>query len=126
MCHLPKWDLYFDGGGEYVGNWAVQFKGKPVGYGSPYFINTGCGTETLPTVGNGFGPGALCELHGQTPAPSSKVPLGFWYKPYNGPKGRLQMGMQYSYITRGTWRGIGGAPEAVNNMVFTSFRYYLP
>jgi hypothetical protein len=57
---------------------------------------------------------------------------GFWYKPYNGPKGRLQMGMQYSYITRDTWAGTNSyksapySPEAIDNMIFTSFRYYLP
>ena len=30
---------------------------------------------------------------------------GFWYKPYNGPKGRLQFGMQYSYLVRTAWVG---------------------
>ncbi len=123
--HLPKWDLYFDGGGEYVGNYWQEYKGKPVGYGSAYFVNTGCGTETLPSGGNGFSPGALSNCSGQTRSVIEGT-MGFWYKPYNGPKGRLQMGMQYSYITRGTWRGIGGAPDAINNIVFTSFRYYLP
>ena len=61
--------------------------------------------------------------------------LGFWYKPYNGPKGRLQFGMQYSYVTKTAWAGIGtktpypsafSTPTAIDNMFFTSFRYYLP
>ena len=58
--------------------------------------------------------------------------LGFWYKPYNGPKGRLQFGPQYSYVDqqlleRG-WsdRCSGPSPNAIDNMFFTSFRYYLP
>jgi hypothetical protein len=63
---------------------------------------------------------------------------GFWYKPYNGPKGRLQMGMQYSYLVRTAWVGYGLppytslpgsstiAPKGIENMWFTSFRYYLP
>ena len=66
---------------------------------------------------------------------------GFWYKPYNGPKGRVQIGLQYSYLTREAWIGYGGIfpkppavipakttlqPEAIENMWFTSFRYYLP
>jgi hypothetical protein len=124
--HLKKWDWYFDGGGEYVGNWSsLLSNGKPVGYGAPYFVNSGCGTETVPTLANGYGPGALSNCTGDTRAIIEGT-AGFWYKPYNGPKGRLQMGMQYSYITRGTWNGINGNPEAVNNMVFTSFRYYLP
>ncbi len=123
--HLPKWDVYFDGGGEYVGNYWLDSNGKPVGYGSPFFNDTGCGTETVPSAGNGFAPGPLSNCSGQTRAIFEGT-AGFWYKPYNGPKGRLQMGMQYSYITRDAWRGIGGTPEAINNMVFTSFRYYLP
>jgi len=34
--------------------------------------------------------------------------------------------MQYSYLERNAWTGVGGAPKASNNMVFTSLRYYLP
>jgi hypothetical protein len=40
--------------------------------------------------------------------------------------------MQYSYVTRQTWSGIGpvsgsfASPEGLDSMVFTSFRYYLP
>ena len=30
------------------------------------------------------------------------------------------------YLTRNGWTGIGGAPKVVNNMVYTSFRYYIP
>ncbi|MFZ0707770.1 MAG: hypothetical protein WAM71_19375 [Candidatus Korobacteraceae bacterium] len=123
--HFPKWDWYFDGGGEYVGDWSTLLKGKPVGYGSPYFVNTGCGTETLPTAANGYGPGPLASCTGDTRAIIEGT-AGFWYKPYNGPKGRLQMGLQYSYLTRDTWKGINGKPEAIDNMIFSSFRYYLP
>ena len=42
-----------------------------------------------------------------TPRTSVEGTLGFWYKPYNGPKGRLQFGMQYSYLTKTAWAGIG-------------------
>jgi len=108
-----------------------------VGYGSQLFNNRGCGTETLPTLNNGFGPGALSNCAGQTKSIAEGT-VGFWYKPYNGPKGRLQMGMQYSYLTRTAWVGYGTppftglpgsstlAPTAIENMWFTSFRYYLP
>ena len=48
------------------------------------------------------------------------------------------MGIQYSYLTRDTWVAYGKAatgnvypggtiqPQGIENMVFTSFRYYLP
>jgi hypothetical protein len=54
--------------------------------------------------------------------------VGFWYRFYNGPKGRFQFGPQYSYVTRNAWSGSGtpNEPHGLDNMVFTSFRYYLP
>ena len=58
--------------------------------------------------------------------------LGFWYRFYQGPKGRLQYGLQYSYAVKNTWTGTDASgegsftPHAIDNMVFTSFRYYLP
>jgi len=122
--HPAKWDFYFYGGGEYAGRQSSLFKGKPVGYGAPGFDNSACGVETLPGTG-GFLPGGLSKCAGQTRALIEGT-TGFWYKPYNGPKGRVQFGLQYSYLTRNTWSGIGGDPEAIENMIFTSFRYYLP
>ncbi len=123
--HAPKWDLNLYGGGEYAGRQASLYKGKPVGYGSPLFVNTGCGTETLPTLANGYGPGALANCAGNTRAIFEGT-AAFFYKFYNGPKGRLQLGGQYSYLTRDAWSGVGGQPEAIENMIFSSFRYYLP
>jgi len=52
--------------------------------------------------------------------------LGFWYRIYVGPKGRIQFGPQYSRVVRNTWGGGGYDPTANENMFFTSFRYYLP
>ena len=134
--HSPKWDWYGNGGIEYDGRTAfTNSKGVPIGYGSLLFNNTGCGIETLPSTSfsAGFSPGGLANCNADT-KDIVEGTVGFWYKPYNGPKGRLQMGMQYSYLTRQAWSGIGtklpvpaGAnPSAIDNMVFTSFRYYLP
>ena len=142
--HSPKWDWYGYGGGEYAGKtWYTYVNSKgvivPVGYGSPLFNNTGCGTETLPSSSNGYGPGALSGCAGNTKSVVEGT-TGFWYKPYNGPKGRLQIGMQYSYVVRTAWVGYGTAPytipypypsattapKAIENMWFTSLRYYLP
>jgi hypothetical protein len=61
-----------------------------------------------------------------------EMTAGYWFNIYNGPKGRLRQGMQYSYIVRNLWSGVGGtanptnSAEGVDNMVFTSLRYYLP
>jgi hypothetical protein len=133
--HSPKWDWYGNGGIEYADRTSfLNAKGAPVGYGSPLFNNTGCGIETLPTsaLTAGFNPGGLANCNADT-KDIVEGTLGFWYKPYNGPKGRLQFGAQYSYLTRQAWTGYGtkgtppGAnPSAIDNMFFTSFRYYLP
>lgn len=100
------------------------------GYGSPYANNSGCATETLPSATGTPGTGGTCAGDTRYIAEST---LGFWHKVYQGEKGRVQWGIQYSYIYRNTWSGSNGltgttsiSPHAVNNMVFTSFRYYLP
>ncbi len=125
--HGSKLDVYFYGGAEYASRTAQTdpISGKEVGYGGPTFVNSGCYTETLPTVNTGFTPGALANCTGDTRALIEGTG-GFWYRFYNGPKGRFQFGTQYSYLTRNTWSGVGGAPHGIDGMVFTSFRYYLP
>ena len=104
-----------------------------VGYGSPYFPNNGCNTETLPGSG-GFAPGSLKNCTADTRAVIEGT-TGFWYRFYNGPKGKFQFGAQYSYVTRQTWSGANSStppvpgsysPEGLDSMFFTSFRYYLP
>ncbi len=123
--HSPKWDVYANAGGEYAARtWYLNSAGKGVGYGSPLFVNTGCNTETLPGS-NGFTPGALANCTADTRNVLQGT-FGFWYRFYKGPKGTVQWGPQYSYIVRNTWSGVGGDPHGIDNMVFTSFRYYLP
>ncbi|MGA2902837.1 MAG: hypothetical protein ABSD98_03330 [Candidatus Korobacteraceae bacterium] len=135
--HSPKWDWYGNGGIEYDGR--TQFlnsKGQPtIGYGALDLASYGCYNETLPSsaLTAGFNPGGLSNCTADTRAIWEGTG-GFWYKPYNGPKGRIQFGLQYSYVTRTAWVGTGGKkpippddnPTALDNMFFTSFRYYLP
>jgi hypothetical protein len=133
--HGKKLDVYFYTGAEYDSR-AADFDPitkKPVGYGSPLFSNAGCYTELAPTVGTGFTPTTLANCTSDARAVIEGT-AGFWYRFYNGPRGRFQFGTQYSYVTRQTWSGVGpsgaGAPgvtpEGLDSMVFTSFRYYLP
>jgi len=133
--HGPKLDIYLNAGAEYAAR-AADFdpiSGKYVGYGAPFFSNTGCYSETSPSLSGGFFPGSLSSCTADTRALIEGT-AGFWYRFYTGPKGRLQFGAQYSYVTRQTWSGVGpsgsGAPgvtpEGLDGMVFTSFRYYLP
>jgi hypothetical protein len=146
----PKLDIYMYAGGEYASRAsysylnAVTGKSGTAGYGSPAFRNDGCSVETLPLAppagsinttsvlgSNGFIPGALANCAGDTRVLIEGT-IGFWYRVYNGEKGRIQWGPQYSYVTRNAWSGASGTsgvssnPHGIDNMVFTSFRYYLP
>jgi len=101
------------------------------GYGSPLANNSGCNTEQPPT-------GSFTPSTGGTCAGDIRIitegTVGFWHKFYSGPKGGMRWGIQYSYITKSGWSGNGGlpagtpgiSPKAVDNMVWTSFRYYIP
>jgi hypothetical protein len=137
--HSKKLDVYTYAGAEYAGRtygYDATSK-KYVGYGSPTFPSYGCYTETAPTVDTGFTPGALADCTADTRAVIEGT-AGFWYTIASGPKGRFRFGTQYSYVTRQTWSGatatptVGTAtfgaltPQGIDNMIFTSFRYYLP
>jgi hypothetical protein len=101
------------------------------GYGSPYANNTGCGLEVPPAGTGAPGGGGTCA--GDTRY-IFEATFGFWNKIYQGEKGRLQWGLQYSYFSRYGWSGsasltntnAGIAPHAVDNMFWTSLRYYIP
>jgi len=135
--HGKKLDVYLYTGAEYdsrTSDYDLDTK-TYVGYGSRLFNNSGCHTEATPSISvtAGFNPGSLSKCTGDTRAVIEGT-AGFWYRFYSGPRGRFQFGTQYSYVTRQTWSGVGpagskapgGSPEGLDNMVFTSFRYYLP
>jgi hypothetical protein len=98
------------------------------GYGSPFANNSGCSTENPPS--NQLTPSGGGSCAGDTRLIMQGT-IGFWHRVYQGPKGGFRWGLQYSYLTRSGWSGNNGtaisiSPKAVNNMVWTSFRYYLP
>ena len=153
-----NWDIYLNGGDEYEGRATYKnISGSPEGYGgmpvllgggSGLLANSGCWTEVEPIVApaatslgvptglggsTGFIPGGLGSCTGDTRSIIEGT-IGFWYRFYTGPKGRVQFGLQYSNLYRETWAGtkaaspVGGSgqPHSDDNMFFTSFRYYLP
>jgi hypothetical protein len=134
--HTARLDVYLNGGEEYVRKrWELDpVSGKPVGYGAPGFNDSNCYSETVPGSGGYAFGGLTCS--GQTQS-TIEGTFGFWFRPYHGPKGRIQIGPQYSYLVRNAWSGtvvpagsttpaIFGAPHGIDNMFMTSFRYYLP
>jgi len=84
----------------------------PYGYGDPNYSNAGCASESAqaPCVGN------LRLVEQGT--------VGLWYEPYSGRYGTVRWGLQLSRTEFKAFAGVGGAPVATLNMVFTSFRYY--
>jgi hypothetical protein len=126
----PKLDIYAYVGGEY--DQRAQYfdaKGNPVGYGNIGFRDDGCSLELSPTNQNTPVAPANCQGDIRNLIEGT---LGFWYRFYQGPKGRMQYGLQYSYVVKNTWTGTNSTatefftPSANTNMVFTSVRYYLP
>jgi hypothetical protein len=147
--HAAKLDVYFNTGGEFVGrHFRFNSAGKAVGYGSPTAVNLGCYTEGVPGSTSST-PGFSVPASGFQPSNPSNCAgvtrnilegtAGFWYRFYKGQKGTLQFGSQYSYFMRNTWEACGTAaltgpcvnshftaPHGNENIVETSFRYYLP
>ena len=105
------------------------------GYGNFAANNSGCATEGVPL--NDFNPSGGSNCAGDIRIIQEGT-IGFWYRfyggRYGGPKGRMQFGVQYSYLSKNAWSGTGGVaagglaigPKANDNMIFTSFRYYIP
>jgi hypothetical protein len=134
----PKLDIFGYAGAEYAQRTVYlstlgSSSGKLIGYAPITGVNTGCNTELLPTsIGNGFAggapydPGVPANCLGATRAVIAGT-AGFTYRVYSSPRfGRLQYQGTYTYLTREAWTGVGGAPKATNNMVFTGMRYYIP
>jgi hypothetical protein len=125
----PKLDVYAYVGGEYDQRAQYGTSAKPVGYGNVFVRNDGCSLELSPTNQNTPVVPANCQGDIRSIIQGT---LGFWYRFYQGPKGRVQYGIQYSYVAKNTWTGTNAkateffTPSANDNMVFTSFRYYLP
>ncbi|HYA64436.1 MAG TPA: hypothetical protein VED66_14630, partial [Candidatus Sulfotelmatobacter sp.] len=118
--------------------------GQIGGYGSIYANNSGCSSEGLPgvsTLGGGTNanqltPGSTGSCAGD-PRIVGEFNLGFWHKLYQGPKGGLRWGVEYAYLYKIGYSGnntsptaatqpAGISPKATDNMVWTSFRYYIP
>jgi len=124
----PRLDIYANYGGDYVGKTIyLTAAGKKEGYGLGEAF-AGCGTEVIPT-GPTY-PAANSGCTGQTRDVQEST-IGYWYDFYKGPKGRLRQGIQYSYSERLIWDNLAlttgnVSPKGIENMVWTSFRYYIP
>jgi hypothetical protein len=130
----PKLDVYAYYGAEYAQRTVYTMpQGNLIGYGPRNLSNAGC--YNLPSnTGNGSGTAGSLSASTCT-SPTRLIEegmIGFTYRLVSSPKyGRLQYGVNYQYVTRSLWTGVGSSttsagPHAGDNMVFTSMRYYIP
>jgi len=135
LCSKSPTAAMFAAGGSWGGHWSVPTVGTTaVGYGSRLLNNSSCNVIANPgynTGGSlGFLPGSSC---GAQTRDVQEVTGGYWYDLYKGDRGRLRQSIQYGYAVREGWSGApptgGGAgigAKGIDNMFWTSFRYYLP
>jgi hypothetical protein len=96
-----------------------------VGYGSRLLSNATCTSTATPGYsGSGYLPGGSC---GAQTRDVQEATGGYWYDIYKGDRGRLRQGIQYGYVVREGWSGAAGiGAKGIDNMFWTTFRYYLP
>jgi hypothetical protein len=73
----------------------------------------------------GFSPSTPANCSGNN-KDVQELSLGYWFNFYDGAKGRLRQGIQYSRFERDLWSGVGGGAQGIDNGFWTSLRYYLP
>ena len=125
----PRLMVYLNYGGDYIGRDYSLSGTTQVGYGTPGTDMSGCNTEVK--TGGSFTPSnpAHCGANNKD---VQEFTGGYWYNFYKGPKGTLRQGIQYSRFERDLWSGTGGitnpggGAHGIDNMFWTSFRYYLP
>src|SRR5579863_686028 len=125
----PRLQAYFNYGGDYVGRDYVTVGKTELGYGTYSTNMSGCNVEVK--AGGSTSPSTPANCGGNN-KDVQEFTAGYWYNMYNGPKGRLRYGLQYSWFERDLWSGQGGTTnpggvaKGTDNMFFTSLRYYLP
>ena len=113
-------------GGTWGGHWGAP-AASALGYGSRVLSNSACNTTANPGFSGGstgYYPGGSC---GAQTRDVQEVTGGYWYDIYKGDRGRLRQSFQYGYAVREGWSGASGiGAKGIDNMFWTSFRYYLP
>jgi hypothetical protein len=113
-------------GGKWGGHWGAP-SAAAVGYGSRTLSNSSCTSVAAPGFSGsstGYYPGGSCGAQSRD---VQEVTGGYWYDFYRGDRGRLRQSIQYGYAVREGWSGAAGiGAKGIDNMVWTSFRYYLP
>ncbi|MGA9069999.1 MAG: hypothetical protein WB424_07085 [Terracidiphilus sp.] len=136
-CSAKPTAAMFATGGSYGSHFTATPAITAIGYGSRYAsVSATCAVAGNPGLASGsvgYQPGGSgC---GNNTRNVQEVTAGYWYDLFKGDKGRLRQGFQYGYAVREGWSGTGTAggqstplngAKGIDNMFWTSFRYYLP
>ena len=128
----PRLNMYFNYGADYIDRDYVLNGATQVGYGARSTNMSGCTVEPVSTASIPAAAPIAPANCGNNNKDVQEFTAGYWYNIYNGPKGRLRQGVQYSWFERDLWSGAGGTTNpgggarGKDNMVWTSLRYSLP
>ena len=137
FCSAKPTAAMFAAGGSYGSHFTAAPAITPIGYGSRYAnVSATCAAVANPGLASGsvgYQPGGSgC---GNNTRDVQEITGGYWYDIYKGDRGRLRQSIQYGYAVREGWSGTGTAgalssplngAKGIDNMFWTSFRYYLP
>jgi len=126
-CSTTATPALIAAGGKWGGHWGTP-SAAAQGYGSRLLSNSSCNTTAAPGynggASTGYAPGGSC---GAQTRDVQEITGGYWYDLYKGDRGRLRQSIQYGYAVREGWSGASGiGAKGIDNMFWTSFRYYLP
>jgi hypothetical protein len=124
-------------GGAWGSHWTATPTKTAIGYGSRYAsVSATCATVNNPSYASGsvgyLPGGSSC---GNNTRDVQEITGGYWFDIYKGDHGRFRQGIQYGYAVREGWSGTGTAgalstplngAKGIDNMFWTSIRYYLP
>jgi hypothetical protein len=129
--------VYFNYGGDYIArDWALSGTTQ-VGYGNYSADMSGCGIEPVSTAATRpptRSPRATPPTDAKATTRTCRSSRRLLVEYHRRSQGPLRQGIQYSLIRRDLWsvRQVrygnqpGGGAHGDDNMIFTSFRYYLP
>jgi hypothetical protein len=125
-CTASPTSAQLAGGGKWGAHWGAP-SASAVGYGSRLLSNSSCNSNAAPGYSGsstGYYPGGSC---GAQTRDVQEITGGWWYDIYRGEHGRFRQGFQYGYAVREGWSGASGiGAKGIDNMFWTSLRYYLP
>jgi hypothetical protein len=115
ILHAADWlDIYTYAGEEFTGAVYNSAFATANGWGDPRYVQTGCFSNFST---------ASCTAY-KAPKSVEQITVGFWDTIAKGDYGLVKWGVQYSYTEDDGFRGVGGKPQADENLVMASFRYY--